>query len=158
MFYGRYEHKVDAKGRIQIPVGLRKASEGMIHNAFFLVKGPDGCLALLLEKDFRDMETNEEVAARYSEAELVRVRREFFSNATYFELDNQSRLLLPKHMRDDAGITSDALLLGAGTYIEIWDEARYEKFKKDSNLNYDEVVRPFFALLGRKKSPAGTNG
>ena len=40
MFFGEYEHTIDAKGRVIIPARLREA----LGEQFMITKGLDGCL------------------------------------------------------------------------------------------------------------------
>lgn len=156
MFYGRFEHKIDPKGRIQLPIELRFADEDKVYNKFILVRGIGGCLALFVKDDFQ----------RYAEAvelsELgkkgtVEFVRQFYSRVHFVELDNQSRILVPRLLKEEAGLKETALILGAGDWIEIWDKERYEKASAESAYTYDDIAKEFFATLGRKSSSESSN-
>ena len=41
-------------------------------------------------------------------------------------MDKQGRILLPAVLREFAGITKDAVLVGVGSRVEIWSRDRWE--------------------------------
>ena len=51
VFVGQFEHALDAKGRIVLPASFRVSFD----ESGFLIKGPEGCLALLTPERFRDI-------------------------------------------------------------------------------------------------------
>jgi len=148
MFYGRYEHKVDSKGRVQIPISLRRAGEDTLYSKFMLVRGIGGCLALFTASRFKDF-VKAFMPGDLGKGATVEFQRQFYSRMAEIELDNQGRLLLPKLLREEVGIDEAALFLGAGEWIEIWDKGRYEDYSKQNELTYDDIARHFFATLGR---------
>jgi MraZ protein len=58
--------------------------------------------------------------------EAVWHRRIFLGNAMGVEMDASGRVLVAPELRAKAGITKDAVLLGMGSYLELWDAASYE--------------------------------
>ncbi len=52
--------------------------------------------------------------------------RFFLAGAASVEVDKQGRILLPAVLRDFAGITKDAVLVGVGSRVEIWSKDRWE--------------------------------
>jgi MraZ protein len=57
------------------------------------------------------------------------VRRLLFGGATEVSLDSVGRILVPPFLRDYAGLQPEreTVLVGAGEYFEIWDEASWAK-------------------------------
>ncbi len=53
----------------------------------------------------------------------VVARRIFLGNAMDVEMDASGRVLVSPELRAKAGITKDAVLLGMGSYLELWDAA-----------------------------------
>lgn len=156
MFYGRYEHKVDSKGRVQIPIALRRAGEDTIYTKFKLVRGIDGCLALFTSGGF-DKFKDAFMSGDPGRDKIVQFQRDFYSRMVDVELDNQGRMLLPRLQREEVGIDDKVLFLGAGEWIEIWDTDRYAEYSKRSENSYDEIARHFFATLGRKNPDRSEN-
>jgi len=151
MYYGRYEHKIDSKGRLQIPVALREAEDDKIYNKFVLVRGIDDCLVLFTRDVFNQFYDafDPESLGKHGTVEFM---RQFFSRMQYLTLDNQGRILLPKLLREEVSLKDSALILGAGKWIEIWDKDVYHKQSETTELSYDDIARDFFATLGRKKA------
>ena len=54
MFIGEYEHSLDAKGRVIMPVKLRDD----IGKKFIITKGLDGCLFVYSQKEWQNFEEN----------------------------------------------------------------------------------------------------
>ena len=52
--------------------------------------------------------------------------RFFLAGAANVEVDKQGRILLPAVLREFAGITKDAVLVGVGSRVEIWSKDRWE--------------------------------
>jgi len=50
------------------------------------------------------------------------LQRLIIGYATELEMDGQGRILLPTMLRDYAGLSKKAVLIGQGKKLEIWDE------------------------------------
>ncbi|MCK5832565.1 division/cell wall cluster transcriptional repressor MraZ [bacterium] len=147
LFFGRFEHKIDAKGRLQIPVTLRQYDRDRAYTSFILLKGSSKCLALVPVSDFH--KTAQEFRPQLKAKGIVDFARRLYPNAFEVQLDNQGRILLPKNLREFAEIEDNALLVGVGSWIELWNEARYEQACAESETDYDEIANMFFSNLGR---------
>ena len=119
MLYGRYEHTVDAKGRMFVPAKLReKLGESFIAAAVI-----DNCICLYsLEEWERLMEKLMEKPM----TEARSVQRYIASNAVDVQVDAQGRILVPRHLIGHAGLVKEALVIGAVNHAEIWNPADYE--------------------------------
>ena len=140
MFMGEYNHTIDAKGRLIVPSKFRE----LLGNGFVVTKGLDGCLFVYpneewatIEEKFRSIPLTTKDARKFS--------RFFFAGAASCELDRQGRVLLPRTLRDYAGLQKDVVLAGVLGRIEIWDQGRWQ----DANT-YDDMdeVAEHMAELG----------
>ena len=120
MFLGRYEHNLDAKGRLAIPARYREAlAEGVV-----LTRGIDRCLALYPLAAWRPLA--EKVAALpLTDADARNFRRLVFAAGADLTLDAQGRILVPPDLRRYAELDREALVVGVDTSIEIWSPARW---------------------------------
>lgn len=60
-------------------------------------------------------------------SEIRTVQRLLIGHATDLELDTQGRVIIPKLLRDFAGLEKKLILLGQGNKIEIWNEALWNE-------------------------------
>ena len=74
--------------------------------------------------------------------------RFFLSGATECEIDKQGRFLIPSNLRNAANLEKEAIIIGVGTRLEIWNKQDWEKC--DENISADEIASNM-AILGRNK-------
>ena len=60
------------------------------------------------------------------------------SGATECEIDKQGRFLIPNNLRTAANLEKDAIIIGVGTRIEIWNKETWEKCDKE--ISADEIA------------------
>jgi len=121
VFQGASSLSLDAKGRLSVPTRHRDAL-GATAGQLTITKHPHGCLMIFprLEWDrFR-----ERIAALPMQAQWW--KRIFLGNAMDLEMDGSGRVLVSPELRAAAGISKDAVLLGMGSYLELWDTATYQ--------------------------------
>ena len=121
MFMGEYNHTIDAKGRLIIPSKFREA----LGDEFVVTKGMDGCLFVFDDPEWQAFEEKLRSLPMIDQ-EARQFTRFFLAGAASVEVDKQGRILLPAVLRDFAGITKDAVLVGVGSRVEIWSKDRWE--------------------------------
>jgi len=57
-------------------------------------------------------------------------RRWIFSSASRVEVDKAGRILIPQFLRTFAGLDSDAMVVGNGTYFEIWSSDQWNRHEE----------------------------
>ena len=114
-FFGRYEHSLDAKGRVILPAKFRTTFE----RGGYLSQFHDGCLALWTPEEFeRQMVAMQEAAAQgRDERNLARV---WASGSAEVEIDKSGRMPIPPHLREFAQLGGEVLVLGAIDRVELW--------------------------------------
>jgi len=93
MFAGEFEHTVDAKGRLTIPVKFREA----LADGLYLTRGLDGCLFAYPPDAWRQIA--EQVANRPLTESGARSFSRMFYSSTECRLDKQGRILIPAQLR-----------------------------------------------------------
>jgi MraZ protein len=56
-----------------------------------------------------------------------------FSGAFEFVLDAQGRLVLPPALREFAGLTSEAVVVGSRDHIELWEPDKWATYSAEMN-------------------------
>ena len=133
LLIGEYEHSLDAKGRLIMPVKLRQD----MGEKFIVTKGLDGCLFAFSQEEWLNFETKLK-ALPLSDKNARNFVRFFLSGATECELDKQGRFLIPNNLRTAANLEKEVVIIGVGTRLEIWDKAIWEKC--DEDISADEIA------------------
>lgn len=120
MLIGEFQHNIDAKGRVFIPVRFRD-DLGM---HFIVTKGLDGCLYAYSMPEWQALEQKIRSLPMSRARDLQRF---FFAGAADVEVDKQGRILLSAGLRGYAGLTRDVVITGASNHAEIWDAERWEQ-------------------------------
>lgn len=125
MFTGEYRHTVDDKGRLAVPARFRAQLDG----GAVISRWIDGCLAIHTRAGW------DELAERVSglpvtDAAARLFQRYVFAGASEAELDRQGRVLLPGFLRAEAGLETDALIVGSRDHAEIWAPTRWAEYRR----------------------------
>lgn len=133
MFLGQYQHNLDSKDRLTIPVRFRE----FLEEGGYVAQGFDRNLLILPEKEFnRITERVRQMSMTDPQTRLL--RRKIFSTAMRVELDKAGRILIPEFLREFAELQVEVILVGAGEYIEIWKPDLWEAQQielKDAETN-----------------------
>ena len=138
MLYGRYQHNIDAKGRIFVPAKLREK----LGDAFIAAAVMDHCVCLYSMEEWDKLQ---EGLAAMPMTKARKLQRYLSANAADVQVDSQGRILLPRHLLAYADLEKEALVIGAGNRAEIWNPAAYEE---DSGAMTSEEVEAEFMELG----------
>ena len=96
----------------------------------------DYCLLIYPLPDWEEIE-RKLVRLPALDRKARRLQRLMVGYATELELDGHGRILLPKELREFAGLEKQTLLIGQGNKFELWDEASWNE-KRDSWLADEE--------------------
>ena len=133
---GTYEHVLDPKGRLTLPVPFRSS----------LMQGGSPTFLLALDKTsivlMPPIVWRRFVGSlgglKMTDEKASNVRRFILSHSFDCAMDDQGRALVPPKLRELASIGRDVTLLGSGDRVEIWDRARWNAYLNDGR---DSFVR-----------------
>jgi len=121
-FVGRFEHSVDAKGRVILPARFRSSFE----RGGFLTSNREGCVALWTPGEF-----DRQMADMLEDSKADRVGRNrariWASSSAEVEIDKQGRMPVPVSLRTFAELDADVLIIGAIDRIELWNPSLWEE-------------------------------
>ncbi len=133
-FLGEHECKVDAKGRVLLPSRLKAAMPPESATNLTIQKGFEKYLVLYTLPEWQKVYQKISSLNEFNEDQR-RLQRLFLSGNFEVELDSAGRLLLPKLMMNHAQIGNEAVMVGVGTRIEVWNPELYEQsLIKDTNV------------------------
>ena len=144
-FIGDYACKVDAKGRIILPMAFKKQMPAGTQDHFVVRKDIfDRCLVLYSIEDWnRQLEKVRSRINPYNREHNVFLRN-FFKGTAELSLDSNNRLLIPRRLLEIAGISRDIVLAGQDGRIEMWAADLYEKI----DMPADEFANLAEKLMG----------
>jgi MraZ protein len=149
-FIGDYTCRVDAKGRIILPVAFKRQMPVDAQDHFVVRKDIfEDCLVLYSIEDWnRQLEVIRGRINPYNREHNLFLRN-FFKGTAELSLDSNNRLLIPKRLLDVAGIRKDVVLSGQDGRIEMWAADVYEKI----GMPADEFANLAEKLMGNKLNP-----
>ena len=132
---GTYECKADAKGRMMMPVGIKKQLLPIMEEGFVLKRSVfQSCLELYPMSEWKEVMKGVNGLNRFIKKNNDFIRK-FTAGVKMIELDATGRLLIPKDLSVFSGISKNVVVASAGTYIEIWDKDKYEKAIDDGDFS-----------------------
>ncbi|NBI06764.1 division/cell wall cluster transcriptional repressor MraZ [Senegalia massiliensis] len=141
MFIGEYNHSIDKKSRLIIPVKFRSN----LGNNFILTKGLDNCLFIYPEDEWKVLE-NKLKNLPLTRKDARAFVRFFFSGATECELDKQGRILIPSNLKKHAKLDKEATIIGVSNRVEIWSSDEWTKYNEDDDLSYENIAEKMSEL------------
>lgn len=139
MFVGEFEHTVDAKGRIFVPVKFRDE----LGSAIYVSCSFSGCVTVFTEASWNKL--SEQILSALPAINGETPKRSVFRRTQSAEIDSGGRILLSSKMREHAGIGKNAVIIGMGDRIEIWSAEKYEELVEAENI---DEIKTLFANYG----------
>lgn len=132
MFRGATQITLDAKGRLAIPSRYRERLVTRCGGQLICTVDQDHCLLLYPLPDWEEIERKLMRLSSFN-PDTRRLQRLMVGYASELELDGHGRVLVPRELRDFAGLGRQAMLVGQGNKFELWDEQRWNE-RRDSWL------------------------
>ena len=144
-FRGRFENKLDPKGRLLIPAAYR-AILPVVHpqeNPQLIVTNNrfrgKSCLHAYSLHEWEKLERS--IASLSSlKAEVQAFNRFYLSAGQTCELDAQNRIVVPSSLRKFAGLQGPVVLVGLGNKFEIWAESTWNSLYEDLTENFEATL------------------
>ncbi len=135
MFIGEYHYSIDDKNRLGIPVKFRSE----LLKGAVVTRGIDTCLFLFSQKEW------EKLAAKLAEMPISQSKPRAFARlmlagAMDVAPDKQGRINLPDYLRQYAGVGKKVVVAGLYNRLEIWDENKWEQYKKESEKDSSNIA------------------
>lgn len=139
-FIGTYECKADVKGRIMLPIALKKQLAENINDGFVLKRAVfNACLELYPLKQWEKLMEKVNQLNRFNKKNNDFIRR-FTAGVRLLEIDTSGRLLIPKDLVQHAAIQKETVISSAVNILEIWDKARYEEAISEATVDFGALA------------------
>ena len=122
---GEFDCKLDAKGRLMVPSGLKKQLPAVDAEGLVINRGFEKHLTMYTKAQW-DKITAELAALNQYEKKTRDFIRYFTRGASELSLDASGRVLLPKSLLEYAGIGAEVVLSCQFDKIELWAKDTYE--------------------------------
>ncbi len=143
MLSGEFKHAIDAKNRLFIPAKHRE--ELTSENESFMVAKSirEKCLKVYSMSEWEEYISP---IKKMERKDSERILRALHKDAAQVTPDSQGRIILPAALVSYAGIVKGAVVVGCGTYSEIWAEEAYEQMLEEENLDSMKTLLESYGL------------
>jgi|TARA_B100000780_G_scaffold177963_1_gene124759 MraZ protein len=136
---GTYECKADVKGRLMLPVALKKQLGVNLNESFILKRSVfQPCLELHPVFEWKLTMDKVNMLNRFVKKNNDFIRR-YTAGVRIVELDNSGRILIPKDLLKSYFSKNELVLASAINIIEIWDKKSYEEVINDPKLDFGKL-------------------
>ena len=137
---GTYECKMDAKGRMMIPVAFKKQLSSVLQEGFVVKRSVfQSCLEVYPMKEWNTVMAKINKLNRFVKKNNDFIRR-FTAGVKLVEVDATGRVLIPKDLCHFAGLGKDLVLSSAVNIIEVWDKTKYEKVIDEAVVDFGDLA------------------
>ncbi len=140
MVLGQYEGKVGEKSRIAFPKRFRE----VLGDKLIITQGFESSLIVVSEAGWKALLEGTEGKPFTSRA-TREMQRFLLGNATFIELDDKGRFILPEYLKRFASITEDVLFIGLSRYVEVWSRIQWEEYQKLLTKNITSIAEKLSA-------------
>ena len=148
-FLGEFECKLDAKGRMMIPAGLKRQLPEAEREGLVVNRGFEKNLVIYTRKEWDKIVDDLSKLNQYEKRTREFIRY-FTRGATELSLDSNGRVLLPKALLEYAGIGADVVLACQFNKIEVWDQRAYDQQMDNEPDNFANLAEEVMGGLGRR--------
>ena len=147
-FLGEFDCKLDVKGRMMLPVGLRKQLPEAVSDGLVINRGFEKHLVIYARKEW-DKIVEELGRLNQYEKKTREFIRYFTRGASELTMDNSSRVILPKSLLEYAGIEGDVVLSCQFNKIEVWAKSAYDSQLDNEPENFANLAEEVMGSKGR---------
>lgn len=133
---------MDDKNRLFIPSRFREKNRGP---DYILTQGLERCLFLFPIQYWHDLAQKLDALDLSDKSEERAFKRVLLSAACEAEVDSQGRILIPQHLKEYAGLSRQAVILGVLRHVEIWSKDQWHRYSKGAKASFEKLA-PRLAL------------
>ena len=136
MFNGRYQYKVDEKGRVPLPPIFRQQlKEGLV----LAILPGEKCIAVYPAREWKRL-SDKLADTPLPGAQRRRLIRSMHGNAYNASFDGQGRVKLPDTLRTYAEVRDTAIIIGANARVELWSEEGWKAEQSAASEQASQIL------------------
>ena len=135
MLIGEYKHTIDSKKRLAIPSKLRRE----LGTRAVITRGLDNCLFIFPLTQWNKL-IEKLAKLPLGQRDTRGFTRLMLAGASEARLDRLGRVLIPDYLKKYAGLKKNIVIAGVYNRLEIWDEAKWNLFKKSTEKEVDNMA------------------
>ncbi len=135
MLIGQYKHTIDSKKRLALPVKFR----GELGNKVIITQGIESCVVVYTQKEWEIL-SQKLGNLPISQTEARSFARIILAGAMEVELDKLGRILISDYLKSYADLKKNVVVCGLSNRLEIWDEQKWEVYRKKAEKGVEEIV------------------
>jgi MraZ protein len=137
-FKGTYEHSVDQKGRLSIPMRIRDILNKDYGGDELYITDLEDCIKVYPIQEWNKIEESlRQLPAQNKD--VIKFIRAYFSSAYDCPMDRSGRILIPPNMRKKYDINSKVAIVGVMDHFEIWPLEKWIEQDKEIECNISEL-------------------
>ena len=141
-FTSEFECRLDAKGRLVLPAKIKSNLPEVSTNELVIRRGFEPNLTLYPMLEYKKLHNRISALSEFN-PEQRKLKRLFFKGIAQVELDSANRILIPKPMLVHSQIMKEALLIGMGNYIEIWNPKIFEEESSADGEQFSNLAQKY---------------
>ena len=138
MSLGRFQHTIDSKGRISIPVRFREVLKEKYEEELIVTADIDQCLVAFPTEEWHSfVERNKQ--APNMQKEVKEFMRFSYSRADECPLDKHGRILISPLLREHASLRKQVVVIGVDSKFELWNPERWHQKELAISQNFEKI-------------------
>ena len=145
---GTYECKVDTKGRLPLPVGIKRQLADTLEGGFVIKRSVfQQCLEIHPMENWMKIMNDLSKLNRFvkKNSDFIRI---YTAGVKEVEVDSNGRLQIAKDLIKFAEIDKEIVLSAAVDFIEVWDKEKYESIMNNvDDVDFAEMAESIMGKL-----------
>jgi len=145
-FNGMDTNSLDNKGRVAIPVKMRKKIAPEANGCLVVTRGVDQCIMCY------PLDEWEKFSKNFSDLNVFNPKERYVLNIINMwmdevEMDGQSRIKLPAELLKKAGIEGKVRFVGMGNHMALWNPEVHDadNAEKEKEMPYNKSIEQVMA-------------
>ncbi|MDA0195187.1 MAG: division/cell wall cluster transcriptional repressor MraZ [Bacteroidetes bacterium] len=142
LFSSQYECRIDVKGRMVLPAKIKSNLPDTSSNELMLRMGFEPSLILYPMMEYKRLYSKIGALSDFN-LEHRKLKRSFFSAITNVDFDGNGRINIPNVFLRYAQLEKEAIVIGIGNSVEIWNPDLYQKYMINDQEEFSQLAQKY---------------